>query len=46
MYSRLKIKGVLIGCGFLSDNDERQNLLNDDYINKFSEILAQSLANI
>ena len=40
MYSRLRIPGILIECGFLSNANERQNLLNEEYLNKFTQILA------
>ena len=46
MYSRLKIPGILIECGFLSNPKERQNLLNEEYLDKFSQILTDSLIKI
>ena len=45
MYSRLSIPGVLIECGFLSNPNEKQQLQNDDYLNHFSAILAESFLN-
>ncbi len=44
MYSRLKIKGVLIECGFLSNAKERQMLLSSEYIDKLTSNIALSLA--
>ena len=46
MYSRLKIPGILIECGFLSNANERQKLLSEEYLDKFSEILTNILKNI
>ena len=46
MYSRLKIPGVLIECGFLSNNNERQKLSSDEYLDKFSQILTDSLVKL
>ncbi len=43
MYSRLKIPGILIECGFLSNPNERKKLLTDEYLNQFSQILADAL---
>ena len=43
MYSRLRIPGVLIECGFLSNPNERKNLLNEEYLEKLCQILADSL---
>ena len=42
MYSRLKIPGVLIECGFLSNANERQKLLSKEYLDKFSQILSEA----
>ncbi len=46
MYSRLKIPGVLIECGFLSNNNERQKLISEEYLDKFSQILTDSQISI
>lgn len=42
MYSKLNIPGVLIECGFLSNKEEREKLLTDDYIDKLASIIASS----
>ena len=46
MYSKLKVPGVLVECGFLSNANERKLLLDDVYIQKFAQYLAYSLINI
>lgn len=46
MYSRLKIPGVLVECGFLSNFNERSKLLTDSYIKDFSNYLAESFLKI
>ena len=46
MYSRLSIKGVLIECGFLSNNNERTKLLDEEYLNQFANYLAEACLNI
>ena len=42
MYSKLKIPGVLVECGFLSNSIERKRLLDDNYIDLFSTYLVES----
>lgn len=42
MYSKLKIPGVLVECGFLSNSTERKRLLDDNYIDLFSTYLVES----
>lgn len=42
MYSKLKIPGVLVECGFLSNSAEREKLLDDTYIDQFSAYLVES----
>ncbi len=42
MYSRLRIPGILIECGFLSNANEKQKLINEEYQEKFSKILAEA----
>lgn len=46
MYSKLKIPGVLVECGFLSNANERNMLQSSEYINKFAYNLALSLVKI
>ena len=43
MYSKLKVPGVLIECGFLSNEEERRKLLDDNYIDNLASIIASSL---
>ena len=43
MYSKLKVPGVLIECGFLSNEEERAKLLDDNYIDNLASIIASSL---
>lgn len=43
MYSKLKVPGVLIECGFLSNNEERKKLLDDNYIDNLASIIANNL---
>ena len=43
MYSKLKVPGVLIECGFLSNEEERKKLLDDKYIDNLASIIANSL---
>ncbi len=46
MYSRLDVPGVLVECGFLSNSHDREQLLDDSYIQKFARYLAESFVNI
>ena len=41
MYSRLKVPGVLIECGFLSNSEERSLLVTD----KYQQTIAESITN-
>ena len=41
MYNKLNIKGVLIECGFLSNSNERNKLINNDY----QELLSKTITN-
>ena len=43
MYNKLKIPGVLIEYGFLSNKTDRNNLQNESYIKKISENIADSI---
>lgn len=44
MYSKLTKPGVLIECGFLSNDIERSKLITKEYQEKFASILAQAIA--
>ena len=46
MYSKLKIPGVLIECGFLSNSYERNLLLKEEYQRKLAKIIASSISNL
>ena len=46
MYSKLKVKGVLVECGFLSNKAEREKLLNEDYLDTFASLLAESFLQV
>ena len=46
MYDKLKIDGVLIECGFLSNPQERNLLKSKDYQKKFAKILAKSIGEL
>ena len=43
MYKKLKITGVLIECGFLSNDKERRLLITDDYQNKIVNAIVEGL---
>ena len=43
MYKKLKIPGVLIECGFLSNDKERRLLITDDYQNKIVNAIVDGL---
>lgn len=43
MYNRIKIPGVLIEVGFISNSSDRYKLLNQDYVNKFSKNITSSI---
>lgn len=43
MYSKLDIPGVLIECGFLSNYNDRTNFLDEEFQQKFAQIIANSI---
>lgn len=43
MYDRIKIAGVLIEIGFISNYSDRLNLQNTEYIDKFSRIIVAGI---
>ncbi len=44
MYSKLKKKGILIECGFLSNYQERLKLQDKDYQEKIAKVIALALS--
>lgn len=45
MYSKLKVPGVLIECGFLSNENEKNKLKNSLYQQKIATIITKGLLN-
>ena len=45
MYNKIKIRGVLIECGFLSNTYERNLLVTSKYQKKVARIIAQAIVN-
>lgn len=45
MYSKLKIPGVLIECGFLSNAHERELLVTEEYQRKVAKEIAYAIVN-
>ena len=45
MYSKLNINGVLIECGFLSNNDEAQKLNTEIYQQKIASLIKDAIIN-
>ena len=43
MYSKLNKPGVLIECGFLSNSEEREKLVTDEYQRKVAEVIANAV---
>ncbi len=43
MYKELKIPGILIECGFLSNEKERNLLISDEYQNKIVKTIIDGL---
>lgn len=46
MYSKLDVQGVLVECGFLSNVRERNLLLDEEYLQRFAKLLADSFLKI
>ena len=42
MYDKLNIKGVLIECGFISNKNEREKLITDEY----QELLSKTITKV
>ncbi len=45
MYQRLKVKGVLVECGFLSNYTERQNLVTEEYQERIAVAITNGVIN-
>lgn len=45
MYRRLKIPGVLVECGFISNKKEREKLITPAYQKEIAKVLTQGLVN-
>lgn len=45
MYSKLKIPGVLIECGFLSNYSEKEKLISPEYQEKLAVIIKDAIIN-
>ena len=45
MYRRLKIPGVLVECGFISNKEEREKLITPAYQKEIAKVLTQGLVN-
>ena len=45
MYSKLNRKGVLVECVFLSNKEERDKLITEEYQKEFAKILGDAIIN-
>lgn len=45
MYEKLNPRGVLIECGFLSNNSERNKLITSKYQKRIAQVIAMSIVN-
>jgi N-acetylmuramoyl-L-alanine amidase len=45
MYSKLKVDGALIECGFLSNYNEKMKLKTDEYQQKIAQYITQAIIN-
>lgn len=43
MYSRLKVSGLLIECGFLSNYEDRQKLITNEYQKKVANLISNGV---
>ena len=44
MYDKLKTKGILVECGFLSNSMERSKLVTKEYQMKFARALSEAIS--
>lgn len=45
MYSKLKVSGLLIECGFLSNYNERNLLVTSEHQEKIASVIAEAISN-
>ena len=45
MYNKLTIPGVLIECGFLSNNEEKKKLVTEEYQQKIASLIKDAIIN-
>lgn len=45
MYKKLNVPGVLIECGFLSNPNEREKLITDEYQQQIAKTITQGIVN-
>ena len=43
MYKKLEKRGVLIECGFLSNTEERNKLVTEEYQREVAKVIAQAV---
>ena len=43
MYNKLTIPGVLIECGFLSNNEEKNKLITEEYQQKIASLIKDAI---
>lgn len=43
MYSKLKVNGLLIECGFLSNYEDRQKLITNEYQKKVANLISNGI---
>ena len=43
MYSKLKVNGLLIECGFLSNYEDRQKLITNEYQKKVANLISNGV---
>ena len=44
MYDKLKTKGILVECGFLSNSMERSKLVTKEYQMEFARVLSEAIS--
>ncbi len=46
MYDKLNVRGILIECGFLSNEEEKAKLTTDEYQQKFAETITKGIVTL